>query len=218
MTSERARRPTLVPTLDFERPWWKHGFDLIAGVDEVGRGALAGPLVAAAVVLPRCGRAGFPRLTGLRDSKLHTPAQRETWYELLLDVASAVAVGIVDVPELDDLGLGAANRIVMERAVFNLGIEPDAVLLDAAVTELSLPQVGLIDGDARCLSIAAASIVAKVTRDRIMTELEQYETRYGFAEHKGYGTTGHLDALRRFGPSAAHRRCFAPVGALLSSV
>jgi ribonuclease HII len=207
----------LLPTLDAERRWWRQGIERIAGVDEVGRGALAGPLIAAAVVLPRCGRTGMPRLTGLRDSKLLTAAQRESWLELVLDVASAVGLGVVEVPELDELGLGAANRIAMERAVFNLGIDPDAVLLDAAVTELPQPQVGIIDGDARCLSIAAASIVAKVTRDRIMTELDRYESRYGFAMHKGYGTASHMEALRRFGPSAIHRRTFAPIGALASS-
>lgn len=201
-----------LPTLTAERHWWKHGFERVAGVDEVGRGALAGPLVAAAVVLPKSSRTGLHRLQGLRDSKLHTPVQRDAWFDVILGTATAVGLGIVDVPELDELGLGAANRIAMERAVFALAPEPDAVLLDAVVTELPMPQVGTVHGDASCLSIAAASIVAKVTRDRIMAELDQIESRYGFAVHKGYGTATHLTALRAYGPCAAHRRCFAPVG------
>jgi ribonuclease HII len=205
------------PTLDGERIWWAHGVRHIAGVDEVGRGALAGPLIAAAVILPPCGDIGLVKLDGVTDSKLQTPAQREHWCGVIEAEALAIGIGVVESCELDEVGLGPANRLAMERAVFGLPIEPEVVFLDAAVTELSMPQIGLIDGDALCLSIAAASIVAKVTRDRIMVQLDLIENRYGFAAHKGYGTISHLAALRTHGPCAAHRRCFAPVTELLGN-
>jgi ribonuclease HII len=208
--------PRTLPTLDGERLWWSHGARHVAGVDEVGRGALAGPLIAAAVILPAT-EASLDRFTGVADSKLLSPEQRDAWFAVIQREAVAVGVGVVESCELDDVGLGPANRLAMERAVYRLPIEPDVVFLDAAVTELSLPQVGLIDGDARCLSIAAASIIAKVTRDRLMIELAQIEHRYGFAVHKGYGTAAHLTALREHGPCAAHRRCFAPVSELLGA-
>jgi ribonuclease HII len=207
-----------LPTLEGERIWWSHGAKHIAGVDEVGRGALAGPLIAAAVVLPPCGVAGLPNLVGVTDSKLQTPEQREHWYGVIVVEAVAIGIGVVESEELDEVGLGAANRMAMERAVFGLDVEPEAVLLDAAVTELPMPQVGLIDGDATCLSIAAASVVAKVTRDRLMVALDLADDRYGFAMHKGYGTASHLSALRLHGPGPAHRRCFAPIGELLGPI
>jgi ribonuclease HII len=128
----------------------------------------------------------------------------------------SVGIGIVEVEELDEIGLSAANRIAMERAVFALDPFPEVLLIDAAVVDLALTQVGLIDGDARCLSIAAASVVAKVTRDTLMVELDAVEGRFGFAVHKGYGTARHLSALREHGPCAMHRRSFAPVSALIS--
>lgn len=206
------------PALDGEQLWWAHGARFVAGVDEVGRGALAGPLIAAAVILPPCGQTGLPNLHGVTDSKLQSPVQREHWFGVIRAEALAVAIGIVESDELDEVGLGPANRLAMERAVYGLSIEPEVVFLDAAVTELPLPQVGLIDGDARCLSIAAASIIAKVTRDRLMVELDLVENLYGFAAHKGYGTPSHLAALRIHGPCAAHRRCFAPVIQVLAGV
>src|SRR5581483_3360992 len=142
-----------------------------------------------------------------------TPERREALVAPIVAVASAVGIGRVDVEELDAVGLGAANRMAMERAVFALGVETDALLLDACVLDLGLPQIGLIDGDARALSIAAASIVAKVARDRLMRELDAVDDRYGFAQHKGYGSPLHLERLARYGPCRHHRRCFAPVAA-----
>jgi ribonuclease HII len=203
--------------LRHEAALWAAGWPLVAGVDEVGRGALAGPLVAAAVVLPMRAprqRASLARaLAGVRDSKCLTPERREALVEPIVAVASAVGIGRVEVDELDAVGLGAANRMAMERAVLALGVETDALLLDACVLDLGLPQIGLIDGDARVLSIAAASIVAKVARDRLMRDLDAIDDRYGFAQHKGYGSALHLERLARFGPCQHHRRCFAPVGA-----
>ena len=205
------------PTLAVERSFWRAGLQRVAGVDEVGRGALAGPLVAAAVVLPCCAGPALRRmratLIDVRDSKLLPPERRQQLVGPICAVADAVAVGVVEAGELDAIGVGAANRQAMERAVNALAIEVDALVLDACVLDLGLPQVGLIDGDATCLSIAAASIIAKVMRDRIMVEADGIDPRFGFAEHKGYGTAAHLERLARFGPGPIHRRCFAPVAA-----
>ena len=213
----RGGAPAGTPSLDCERAFWRADLRSVAGVDEVGRGALAGPLVAAAVILPCCRGAALRRLRGVladvRDSKLLPPARRTELVAVVCDAAAAVALGVVEADELDRIGLGAANRLAMERAVLRLPVEPDALLLDACVLDLGLPQVAPIDADAACLSVAAASIVAKVSRDRVMLEADEADPRYGFAEHKGYGTDAHLRALREHGPSPLHRRCFAPVAA-----
>ena len=222
-TTSPALRPSncqgvasFVPTLDAEQAFWRSGLRRVAGVDEVGRGAMAGPLVAAAVVLPSCTGPALRRLcatlSGVRDSKLLRPDQREALLPVVIQAADAVGIGVVDVDELDAIGVGAANRLAMERAVLDLRCDLDALLLDACVVDLALPQVGLIDGDARCLSIAAASIVAKVTRDRAMIAYHATDPRFGFAEHKGYCTPAHLAALTACGPGPWHRRSFAPVG------
>ena len=205
-----------VPDLSVERELWRAGLRRVAGVDEVGRGALAGPLVAAAVMLPACKGAALRRLraalAGLHDSKLLPPERRRELLGPICAAVEAVAVGVVEADELDEIGLGAANRQAMERAVLALPVPPDALVLDACVLDLGLPQVGLIDGDARCLSIAAASIVAKVTRDRVMEEGHGADPRFGFAAHKGYASALHRERLARHGPGPLHRRCFAPVG------
>ncbi len=210
-----ARRHRAPLECAFEDPFWACGWSCIAGVDEVGRGAMAGPLVAAAVILPAVTEHDRERLAPIlgriRDSKLLTPAEREELLAPICDIAVAVATGMVDAAELDAIGVSAANRLAMERAVLSLPLEPDALLIDATTLDLGMPQVGLIDGDARCLSIAAASIVAKVTRDRLMIDYDARDPRYGFAAHKGYATPAHLEALARYGPSAIHRRSFAPV-------
>jgi ribonuclease HII len=188
----------------------------VAGVDEVGRGAMAGPLVAAAVVLPPeiDGDDGSvaAALDGVRDSKLLTQEQRERMLPGICSVALGIGVGVVEVAELDAIGVGPANRLAMQRAVLALPLEPEALVLDATTLDLDLPQVGLINGDAICLSIAAASIVAKVTRDRFMIECDLADPRFGFAAHKGYCTEDHLKALALHGPCHLHRRSFAPVG------
>jgi ribonuclease HII len=203
----------LLPDLSWERAWWDASMELVAGVDEVGRGALAGPLIAAAVILPAGLATTTCGLSGLLESKLLTAARRDDWFDVVIAESLAVGIGLVDVDELDAVGVGPANRIAMERAVYALPAQPAALLLDAMVIESDLPQVGIIDGDARCLSIAAASIVAKVTRDRLMCRLHEQDGRYGFARHKGYGTAVHLAALQQYGPCASHRRSFAPVAA-----
>ena len=178
---------------------------------------MAGPLVAAAVVLPACGGSALRRLRstldGVRDSKLLRPERRVELANTIEEVAAAIGVGIVPVDELDAVGVGAANRMAMERAVFQIGVEVDALVIDACVLDLGCPQSGPIDGDALSLSVAAASIVAKVTRDQIMVALGAEDPRYGFELHKGYCSELHKARLAEHGPSAHHRRCFAPVAA-----
>ena len=209
-------RPSLVPgngspvlSTEWEQAWWSAGYRSVCGVDEVGRGALAGPLVAAAVQLS--GASACDRLSLVADSKTLDRGTREELAAVVLGTAEAVGIGEVSATEIDEIGLGPANRLVMLRAVAALTSEPEILLLDAMTIDLAVPQVGLIDGDARCLSIAAASIVAKVHRDRLMVELSQAFGEYGFQRHVGYGTAAHLRALDEHGPCAAHRRSFAPV-------
>jgi ribonuclease HII len=218
----RSHPSAVIPDLAPERAFWTAGYRFVAGVDEVGRGAMAGPLVAAAVILPADAlsppSATSPALAEVRDSKLLTGEERQRLMPAICAVATAVAVGLVEADELDLIGVGPANRLAMERAVDALPVRPEALLLDATTLDLDLPQVGLIDGDARCLSIAAASIVAKVTRDRFMAACHGADPRFGFAAHKGYATADHLAALDRHGPGPLHRRCFAPVGRSLDSV
>lgn len=208
-----------VPDVAFERAFWRLGLEAVAGIDEVGRGALAGPLVAAAVVLPACAGASLRRLrvrlADVRDSKQLTPERRQELVAPIRATAAAVAVGMVEADELDAIGLGPANRLAMERAVLALPLSPDALLLDACLLDLGQPQLGLIDADARCLSVAAASIIAKVTRDRLMADVDRLDPRYGFALHKGYGSPLHQARLIEHGPGPLHRRCFAPVGRLV---
>jgi ribonuclease HII len=211
MTSALIRKPRPVPALNFEQAWWGAGFQCIAGVDEAGRGALAGPLVAAAVILPRDESVIARDLAGLDDSKVLTAATRDRLFHVLHEVAIAIGVGMVPPDELDELGLTAANRIAMERAVWNLPVEADALFIDAFMLDSDLPQHCLIDGDALCPSISAASVIAKVTRDRIMIAAHAADARFGFDRHKGYGAPAHLEALERHGPCAIHRRSFAPV-------
>ncbi len=206
-----ARRATrLLPSYQEESLLLAQGYTLVAGLDEVGRGPLAGPLLAGVAVLP-------PRPTGrwvelVRDSKQLTPAQRERVLPHIQDVALGLAVGMCSAQEVDSLGVSAATRLAMRRALEALPVKPEFLLLDAfPLPEVPLPQKAIIDGDALCLSIAAASIVAKVTRDRMMEKEDAVYPCYGFARHKGYGTREHLLNLRRYGPCPIHRLSFAPV-------
>ena len=183
---------------------------MVAGLDEVGRGPLAGPVVAGVAVLP-------PNLSGswvgmVRDSKQMTPAQREHVLPYLRESALALEVGISSSQEIDDLGIVGATRLAMKRALDGLALTPQFLLLDAfPLPGVAIPQKPIVHGDALCLSIAAASVVAKVTRDRIMEEQDALFPSYGFARHKGYATREHLRNLRDHGPCPIHRRSFAPV-------
>jgi ribonuclease HII len=182
------------------------GFVHVAGVDEVGRGCLAGPVVAAAVVLHP-----DKHIPGVCDSKLVPAAERERIFERILCSAVAWAVAAADPAEIDRINIHQASLRAMQRAVLALAPLPDIVLVDAfRIPELPMAQRGVLHGDRRCSAIAAASIVAKVTRDRQMLALHGRDPRYGFDRHKGYATADHLDAVARFGYSEAHRRSFRP--------
>jgi ribonuclease HII len=211
----RLPAPDPAPDLRWERAFWSAGLRRVAGVDEVGRGAMAGPLVAAAVVFPASEGWALRRLraalTDVRDSKLLSPERRVELLDRIEQTAVAIGVGFVPVPEIDAVGLGPANRMAMERAVFALDIDVDALVIDACVLDLGCPQSGPIDGDALSTSVAAASIVAKVTRDRVMVALGREDPRYGFELHKGYCSAFHKARLAEHGPCLHHRRCFSPV-------
>ncbi len=207
------------PGLAHEWALAARGYLAVAGVDEVGRGAWAGPLVAAAVILPAPSgpddAALRTRLAGVRDSKTLAAAQRERLAPLIALVARGIGIGRVEPDELDRIGLGAANRLAWTRAIAALSPAPDYLLLDAfRLPTATLPQTPLVRGESSSLSIAAASIVAKVHRDQLMRDLDARYPRYGFARHKGYGTAAHHAALRAHGTTPAHRHSFAPIAAL----
>ncbi len=207
--------PVVRPTLAAERRARARGHRLVAGLDEAGRGCLAGPVVAAAVILPLGSSSLLDRVRGVCDSKLLTARQRLELMPHIEAVALAVGVGVSSSWEIDAVGIVAATRRAMVRAVRALALPPDLLLIDALrLPELPCPQEAIIKGDRLCLSIAAASVVAKVTRDRWMCQLDQAWPGYGLDTHKGYGTAAHHRALAELGPSPIHRRTFAPVAAL----
>ncbi len=198
-----------------ERALAAQGYGAVAGIDEAGRGAWAGPLIAAAVVLATPLTASAERLEGLRDSKQLSASQREAYVPAIQSAARAIGVGVMEASEVDSLGLAEAGRRAMTAAVEALALPADFLLIDAfRLPALNLPQRSIVYGDCLILSIAAASVIAKVTRDRLMHELDALEPRYGFARHKGYGTREHQDALHRFGPCPQHRASYAPLRAL----
>lgn len=198
------------PTLDEENRLVAQGYRSIVGVDEVGRGALAGPVVAAAVVLPAAD--AFPRLNKVRDSKLLSPDMREKMYSLIIEEAISIGVGIIPSEIIDSVNIFNATKMAMGEAINRLSCVPDYVLIDgSAITRVSVLQKCIVGGDRHCLSIACASIIAKVTRDRIMNEYDGSYPLYGFARHKGYGTAYHLICLQKHGPSEIHRYSFAPI-------
>ena len=203
--------PKPAPTLSEELAWVAHGYALVTGIDEVGRGAWAGPVLAAAVILPLDAPDLLERLAGVRDSKLMTPAAREEALPRIQAVALAVAVGSASVDEIDRLGILAATRQAMGRAIDGLAVHPQALILDHVTLPIPIPQRAFPRADQTSLSVAAASIVAKVTRDREMVELDALYPGYGFAQHKGYGTAAHAAALARLGPTPVHRASFAPI-------
>jgi len=199
MTRARAMRT-------LENAMRRLGFVRIAGVDEVGRGCLAGPVVAAAVVLDP-GR----HIPGVCDSKQLTAADRERLHDQIQGAAAACAIAAAEPDEIDRINIHRASLEAMRRAVVSLAPLPDLVLVDAfRIPDLYMPQRGIVHGDSRCAAIAAASIIAKVWRDRLMQQLHEQDPRYGFDRHKGYATADHLAAVARFGYSPVHRRSFRP--------
>jgi ribonuclease HII len=204
------------PNLDHENELKSQGYDLIAGIDEVGRGALAGPVVASAVILPRRPNVGWFGL--VRDSKQLNSRQRESLFDLINGEAVAVGVGIVPSQVIDSINILKATKLAMLQAVEKLPRPPHFLIIDrVTLPQCPIPQRGITRGDRLCLSIACASIIAKVTRDRLMEEFDRVYPGYGFAQHKGYGTGDHMSSLRQLGPSAIHRLYFAPVKELIAS-
>lgn len=193
-------------TLRYEKKAWESGAALVAGVDEVGRGSLFGPVVAAAVILDRT-----YRVRGLRDSKLLLPERRELLAPRIREHAIAWAVAAVDAARIDQINIYQASRLAMREAVLRLQPAADHLLIDAVRVDCDIPQRAIIHGDALSASIAAASILAKVERDRMMCDWDAVFPEYGLASHKGYSTPQHLAALQQYGPTPLHRQSFAPV-------
>jgi ribonuclease HII len=196
-------------TLRFEKLLWAKGIPLVAGIDEAGRGPLAGQVVAAAVVVP----AGFS-CRGINDSKQLTPDSREHFFARLTTpgVLVSYALGVAEPGEIDRVNILQATYLAMKRAVLNLSVQPDHLLIDGLpVPVFQLPQTAVIDGDTKSVSVAAASIIAKVSRDRMMEKWHTEFPEYGFHENKGYGTPAHIEKLQIHGPCQIHRRSFAPV-------
>lgn len=210
MTVEQSRKSRIIPSFKSERLLFTRGFQYIAGIDEVGRGSLAGPVVAAAVILPM--KRKLENLKGVRDSKELTPAKREYLNILIQEVAIDIGVGVISPQIIDAINILNATRLAMHEAVQKLSHQPDYLLVDGmALPRILIAQQAIIRGDKSCLSIACASIVAKVTRDHMMTELGNTYPDYGFQQHKGYGTRSHLECINRLGPTPVHRYSFSPV-------
>jgi ribonuclease HII len=203
--------PRPLPTTSFEEAQWASGHRFVAGVDEVGRGPIAGPVYAAAVILSEEHRPSW--LSEVRDSKVLLAPDRERLSEAIRKDARVYGIGWSSVAEIDAWGITMANRVAMMRAINNLPVRPAFVLIDgpAKLPACRLPQQAIVDGDALCCTIAAASIIAKVARDSVMCGLDRLHPEYGFASHKGYATREHLDLLERHGPSIQHRRSWLAV-------
>jgi len=203
------------PDLSLELALYQEGYRILAGLDEAGRGPWAGPVVAAAVILPVERENLLATLTGTRDSKLLSARQRECLFPLIHEVALGVGVGVVSAAFIDQHGIMPATREAMHQALSTLPLSPSYLLIDyIRLPTVSIPQRGVPKGDQKHLSIAAASIVAKVTRDRIMVDMDDRYPGYGFARHKGYGTPQDREALNRLGVCAFHRLSFAPMRTL----
>ncbi|MCI3029598.1 ribonuclease HII [Desemzia sp. C1] len=203
---QQLAQEKLQEMLAYERRAWAHGKGFIAGVDEVGRGPLAGPVVSAAVILPE----DF-NIVGINDSKQLSLAKRNELFDIIQEKALAVGVGIKDAAVIDQVNIYEASKLAMLEAIEQMPIQPDHLLVDAMTLPLPVSQESIIKGDAKSVSIAAASIIAKVTRDRMMEEYDVMYPGYGFPNNAGYGTKEHLTALEDLGVTPIHRRSFAPV-------
>lgn len=199
------KREEFLARFNYEKDFWAKN-QLVAGVDEVGRGPLAGPVVTAAVIIDE----NFDLLE-VNDSKKLSPQKRLKLYPKILEEAISVGIGVKSAQVIDKINIYEADRLAMAEAVKNLSKKPDALLVDAMNVPLDIPQVELIKGDAKSNSIAAASIVAKVFRDKLMDDYAKIYPEYGFIHNAGYGTKVHLDALKKYGPTPIHRKTFAPV-------
>lgn len=191
---------------DYENELYNLGIELIGGIDEVGRGPLVGPVVAACVILPK----DYENLN-IKDSKKLSEKKRDLLFEEINNVAISIGIGIVDSSRIDKINIYEATKEAMKDAIGKCNVKPEHLLIDAMKLDLEIPSTSIIKGDAKSQSIAAASIIAKVTRDRMMYELDKEYPEYDFAHNKGYGTKKHIEALKQHGYLSEHRRSFSPV-------
>lgn len=203
------KKVAFLERFSYEKQFWAKG-EIVAGVDEVGRGPLAGPVVTAAVIIDK----NFD-LLDVNDSKKLSPKRRLELYPKILEEAVSVAVGVKDAQVIDKINIYEADRLAMAEAVNDLDRKPDALLVDAMNVPVDIPQVKLIKGDAKSNSIAAASIVAKVFRDKLMDDYAKIYPQYKFPKNAGYGTRDHLEALKKYGPTPIHRRTFEPIKSMI---
>ncbi|HFU4025293.1 TPA: ribonuclease HII [Streptococcus suis] len=211
LEKEAAEDARLEAMLSYEKALYENGVELIAGIDEVGRGPLAGPVVAAAVILPKgC------KIRYLNDSKKIPKSKHESIYQEVMERAVAVGVGVKDAAVIDQVNIYEATKLAMLEALGKLNQEPEHLLIDAMKLDTSIPQTSIIKGDANSLSIAAASIVAKVTRDRMMADYDKEFSGYGFAKNAGYGTAEHLEGLNKLGITPIHRKTFEPIKSMVA--
>ena len=208
--AELAEEERLETLLNYEKSLYARGIELIAGVDEVGRGPLAGPVVAAAVILPK-----LCKIKGLNDSKKIPKSKHEAIYNQVMKEAVAVGIGIKDNYVIDDVNIYEATKLAMIEAIEKLNPQPEHLLIDAMNLDLPIEQTSIIKGDANSLSIAAASIAAKVTRDKMMADYEQEFPGYAFAKNAGYGTKEHWSGIDKFGVTPIHRRSFEPIKSII---
>ena len=197
----------------YERELINRGITLIAGVDEVGRGPLVGPVVTSAVILPL-----NYQLEGLTDSKKLTEKKRDKFYEIIMRDALSVGIGIIDAKTIDEVNIYEATKLAMKEAINNLKIKPEYVLIDAMPLDINIPTTSIIKGDAKSLSIAAASVIAKVTRDRMMYELDKKYPMYNYKKNKGYPTKEHIELLNKYGLIEEYRLSYGPVREYLEKI
>lgn len=207
-----AKKEAFLERFSYEKQFWQKG-ELVAGVDEVGRGPLAGPVVTAAVIIDH----NFDLLE-VNDSKKLSPEKRLQLYPKILSEAVSVGIGVKSAAVIDQINIYEADRQAMAQAVKALDVKPDALLVDAMNVPIDIPQIELIKGDAKSNSIAAASIVAKVFRDKLMDDYDKIYPQYGFPRNAGYGTKEHIEALKKYGPTPIHRKTFAPVSDFLNKI
>ncbi|HEL2002478.1 TPA: ribonuclease HII [Streptococcus suis] len=211
LEKEAAEDVRLEAMLSYEKALYENGVEFIAGIDEVGRGPLAGPVVAAAVILPKgC------KIRYLNDSKKIPKSKHEAIYQEVMERAVAVGVGVKDAAVIDQVNIYEATKLAMLEALGQLSREPEHLLIDAMKLDTPIPQTSIIKGDANSLSIAAASIVAKVTRDKMMADYDKEFSGYGFAKNAGYGTAEHLEGLNKLGITPIHRKTFEPIKSMLA--
>ena len=200
----------MIDLLAYEKELYNEGYELICGTDEAGRGPLAGPVVAAAVILPK-----NMIIEGVNDSKQLTEKKREELFDIINEKALAVGISFIDNKKIDEINILEASRLAMMMAIKNLKIKPDYVLSDAMKMNIDIPVKPIIKGDALSINIAAASIIAKVSRDRFMDEMDLKYPNYGFKRHKGYPTKDHIEAIKKYGITDIHRLTFKPIKTML---